>query len=428
MFRVKISLAALALISGFAQAGDWPQWRGPNRDEKSTETGLKKDFKAAPKVLWKIRDAGTGYSGPSILGGKLYLTGGTPEGKKHSDEVFCLDAETGAPIWRVTLDTTYEDSGSDAKWGGGPRANPTVTEDGKIYLLGIRGDLYCLDAKNGKTNWKKNYGKDFGGKLMSGWGFSESPLVDGDKLVCVPGGAEGGIVALNRHTGALIWQAKEITDDAGYSSLVKANLAGVEQYVTLTGSSVVGVDVESGKLLWKYDCKGRYRVAVIPTPVIVGPDLVFATAGYGAGCDLIKISGGKDKQEAVGVFTSKEVANHHGGVFFLDGHIYGHSDSSGWVCWSIVDGKLKWASKKPEKGSVTYADGALYCYGESSGDLFVLAASPSGFKELGRFRFPEKTKIRKPDGKNWTHPVIANGKLYLRDQDILFCFDINNNN
>lgn len=421
-------MAAMTLVSGFAQGGDWPQWRGPNRDEKSTETGLKKDFKAAPKIVWQIRDAGTGYSGPSILAGKLYMTGGTPEGKKHSDEVYCLNAETGAPIWRVTLDTTYEDSGSDSKWGGGPRANPTVTDDGKIYLLGIRGDLYCLDAKDGKTIWKKNYGKDFGGKLMSGWGFSESPLVDGDKVICAPGGPKGGIVALNRNTGALIWQAKEVTDDAGYSSLIKANLGGVDQYVTLTGSSVVGVEAETGKLLWKYDCKGRFRVAVIPTAVIVGPDLVFATAGYGAGCDLLKISGSAGGQTAVSLFTSKDVANHHGGVFFHDGYIYGHSDSSGWVCWNTADGKLKWNSKKPEKGSVTFADGALYCYGENTGDLFVLAASPSGFKELGRFRLPEKTKIRKPDGKNWTHPVIANGKLYLRDQDILFCFDINDKN
>lgn len=426
MFRAQYSLAVLALVSGFAQAGDWPQWRGPNRDDKSTETGLKKDFKEAPKVLWKIKDAGVGYSGPSVRGGKVYLTGGTPAGEKHNDEVFCLDAATGKQLWRVKLETVYDDSGSDKTWGGGPRSNPTVTEDGKIYTLGIRGDLYCLDAKDGKVNWKKSYTKDLGGKLMSGWGFSESPLVDGDKIVCIPGGSKGSIVALDRHNGKLLWQTSELKDDAAYSSLVKATLSGVEQYVTLTGKNVVGIAAETGKVLWKYDCASKYRVAVIPTPVIVGPDLVFATSGYGAGCDLIRISGGPETQKAEAVYSNKDVVNHHGGVIFHEGHIYGHSDTKGWICQDVATGKLKWELKdrKSEKGSVTYADGALYCYCEGSGDLFVLEASPSGAKEIGRFKLPETTKIRRPQGKNWTHPVISNGKLFLRDQDILFCFDI----
>jgi outer membrane protein assembly factor BamB len=190
---------------------------------------------------------------------------------------------------------------------------------------------------------------------------------------------------------------------------------------------VVGVDAESGKLLWKLDCGDKYRVAVIPTPVIAGENLVYATSGYGAGCDLIKISGDAKGQKAERVFANKDVVNHHGGVIYKDGHIYGHSDTKGWICQDLESGKLKWEAKGGkalDKGSVTYADGALYCFGERSGDLAVYEATPKGAKELGRFKLPEQTKIRRPSGMIWTHPVIANGKLYLRDQDLLFCFDI----
>jgi outer membrane protein assembly factor BamB len=414
-------------FAGVSHGGDWPQWRGPNRDDRSEETGLKKDFKAAPKTVWKITDAGIGYSGPSILDGKLYLVGGTPEGAKHQDEVSCYDANTGDKVWRVKLEGQYEDSGSDKNWGGGPRGNPTITKDGMVYVLGIRGDLFCLDAKDGKVVWTKSYAKDFGGKLMSGWGFSESPLVDGEKIVCIPGGSGGSIIALDRKTGKTIWRTKELKDDAAYASVVKAKLSGVEQYVTLTSKGVVGVDVESGKLLWKLDCGDKYRVAVIPTPVIAGENLVYATSGYGAGCDLIKISGDAKGQKAERVFANKDVVNHHGGVIYKDGHIYGHSDTKGWICQDLESGKLKWEAKGGkalDKGSVTYADGALYCFGERSGDLAVYEATPKGAKELGRFKLPEQTKIRRPSGMIWTHPVIANGKLYLRDQDLLFCFDI----
>ena len=427
MWQMLTSLVLTGLLVGLSKGGDWPQWRGPNRDDLSTETGLKKDFKATPKVVWKISDAGIGYSGPAILDGKLYLLGGTVEGSSHQDEVSCLNANTGEKIWRVTLPGKYDDNGSDNNWGGGPRCNPTVTKDGMIYVLGIRGDLYCLNAQDGKVIWTKSYSKDFGGKLMSGWGFSESPLVDGDKLICIPGGSGGTIIALNRTTGETLWRSKDLKDDAAYSSVVKANLAGVDQYVTLTGKNVVGVAVDSGKLLWKLDCASKFRVAVIPTPVVVGKDLIYATAGYGAGCDLIKISGSASGQTAERVFTNKEMSNHHGGVVFKGGYIYGHSDTKGWVCQDIEKGELKWdlkGGKAPDKGSVIYADGALFCFSERSGDLTVLEANPAGGKELGRFKLPEQTKIRKPRGMIWTHPVIANGKLYLRDQDLLFCFDI----
>ncbi len=444
--------AACLALPIFAE--DWPQWRGPSRNDQSSETGLLKAFDGkAPKVVWEIKNAGVGYSGPSIYKGKVYLAGGTIEapkeapkdessekkeepkgkrrggaGQKHIDEVLCLDEATGKEEWRVKVGNEYEDNGSDSNWGGGPRANPSVTEDGHIYVLGIRGDVFCLKTSNGSVVWTKNYEKDFGGKLMSGWGFSESPLVDGDKLVCVPGGDKGSLACLNRKTGEVIWRSTDLKDAAGYSSVVKANLAGVDQYVVLTGSNVVGVATDSGKLLWKYDCKDRYKVAVIPTPVIVDKDLVYATSGYGAGCDLIRISGDASGQKAEKVFSNRDVVNHHGGVISKEGFIFGHSDAKGWICQDLKDGSLKWSTrggaKSPEKGSVTYADGALFCYGEDTGTLVVVEANSKEFKELGRFKISGETKLRRPSGKFWTHPVIANGKLYLRDQDLLFCYDI----
>jgi outer membrane protein assembly factor BamB len=440
--------AACLAVPLFAE--DWPQWRGPGRNDQSSETGLKKSFDGkAPPVAWEFKNAGVGYSGPSIHKGKVYLVGGTIEtpkdepkekkeepkgkgrrggsGQKHVDEVFCLDEANGKELWRVKVGKEYEDNGSDSNWGGGPRGNPTVTEDGHLYILGIRGDVYCLKSADGSLVWTKNYEKDLGGKLMSGWGFSESPLVDGEKLVCVPGGDKGTLACLNRKTGEVIWRSTDLKDAAGYSSVVKANLAGVDQYVVLTASNVVGVSTDSGKLLWSYDCKDRYRVAVIPTPVIVGKDLVYATSGYGAGCDLIKVSGDASGQKAEKVFSNRDLANHHGGVIFKDGFIYGHGDGKGWICQDIKDGSTKWSSrgnKAPEKGSVTYADGALFCYGEDSGTLVVVEANSKEYKELGRFKITGETKLRRPSGKFWTHPVIANGKLYLRDQDLLFCYDI----
>ncbi len=454
--RKSLALVLCAVALAFPlMAEDWPQWRGPARNDRSSETGLKKSFpEEGPAIAWKISNAGVGYSGPSILKGKVYLTGATIEvakeaeadksekkdepkakgrrggtSQKHVDEAFCLDEATGKELWRVKVGAEYEDNGSDSNWGGGPRSNPTITADGYLYMLGLRGDIRCLKATDGALVWSKNYEKDLGGKLMSGWGFSESPLVDGDRIVCVPGGPKGSLASLNRLTGEVLWRTTDLKDAAAYSSVVKAKLAGVEQYVVLTAGGVVGVAPETGKLLWKYDAGGRYKVATIPTPVIAGEDLVYATAGYGAGCDLIRISGDSTLQKAEKVFSNSNVVNHHGGVIFQEGFIYGHGDGKGWVCQDLTDpeGKIKWSAprnKAPEKGSVTFADGALYCYGEESGTLVVVEASSGEYKELGRFKVGGQSKIRRPSGKFWTHPVIANGKLYLRDQDLLFCYDI----
>lgn len=411
-------LAALFLVVSPGFGDDWPQWRGPNRDEISKETGLKKNWsKDPPKLLWTYRDAGRGYSGPSIVDGKLYITGSRKDVK---DSLICIDANTGKELWAQEY-ADYYDNG----YGGGPRGNPTVA-DGMVYIVAPKGEIYCLAADTGKMVWHKDFIKDLGGKLMPpGWGFSESPLVDGDKVICTPGGGKGTLAALNKKTGEVIWRSKDLTDEAGYASAVVSEFGGIRQYITLTAKGVVGVSAKDGKLLWRHDNPG-YRTAVIPTPIVSG-EYVFATAGYGAGCDLVKLTGSGENIKAEKVYANKNLVNHHGGVVLLKDHIYGYSDTRGWVCLNFKTGDIVWeekSNKTPGKGAIAYADDRLYCLGENDGTLAQIEATTEGYQELGRLKLPETTKLNRGRGKVWAHPVIANGKLYLRDLDLLFCFDV----
>jgi outer membrane protein assembly factor BamB len=407
--------------------GDWPQWQGPNRDAKSNETGLLPNWpQGGPKLLFKTDKLGAGYSGPAVVGNKLVILGA--EGVESGDKEFvvCLDAMTGNELWRTPIETA--DGKYLYQWGSGPRSTPTI--DGEfVYVLGAKGDLLCLNMANGKKVWGKNLVKNFGGGVP-GWGYAESVLIDGDKLVCTPGGNKGAIIALNKKTGEQIWRCEDLKDPANYSSLVISEGGGVRQYVTLTGQSSCSVRASDGKLLWRRTDLG-YKVAVIPTPV-VHDDYVFVTAGYGAGCELMKLSSdGSGGVKAEKVYTSKVITNHHGGVVAVGDFVYGHSDQGGqWVCLPFTktgdeDGpKPEWTSKKLDKGSVSYADGHLYCYGEGKGDVVLVKADPKDWIEDGRFTVPEKSKIRPNQGKVWTHPVIAHGKLYLRDYEWLFCYDV----
>jgi outer membrane protein assembly factor BamB len=397
-------------------ANDWPQWRGPDRDDISKETGLLKTWpKEGPKVLWTFREAGAGYSGPSVVGDRLYCMGADDK----SDTIFCLDVQTGKRIWSTPVAPE-----SILERGDGPRGSPTV--DGElVYGETGQGDLVCVERSTGKQKWQKSLTKDLGGSLMvPKWGYSESPLVDGDKVICTPGGKDGALAALDKLTGAVLWRSRDVTDAAGYSSPIVADVGGVRQYVQLTAKAVIGVDAKEGKLLWRYDDTG-FQTAVIPT-AIFHDDYVFATSGYKAGCELLHLVPDGSGTKAEKVYRNNNMVNHHGGVVLVRDHLYGYSDGSkAWVCLEIKTGKPVWAEKKLDKGSLTCADTRLYCYGEDSGTVALVEASPAGWKEDGRFTIPEKSQIRKPGGtKFWTHPVVANGRLYLRDQDLLFCYDV----
>jgi outer membrane protein assembly factor BamB len=268
--------------------------------------------------------------------------------------------------------------------------------------------------------WKKTM-QELGGEVP-GWGYTESVYVDEKNVYCTPGGSKGALVALNKSNGNVVWQSKEFTAGAQYPSIVPAEIGGTKQLIQLTMNDIVGVDSKDGKVIWKSDFP-QGRTAVIPTPVY-HDGYVYVTAGYSAGCKLVKINGNKADE----VYANKVMKNHHGGVVLINGKIYGHSDGSGWVCQDFMSGKEVWSDRKFGKGAVTAADGMLYCLEEGSGTVALVEASPEGWREHGRLKLDPQSKRRSPQGHIWTHPVIANGKLYLRDQEFLSCYDISGKN
>ncbi len=252
---------------------------------------------------------------------------------------------------------------------------------------------------------------------MSMWGFAESPLIDGDKLICTPGGDRGTMLALNKKTGAEIWRTKELKEPCSYSSVIIAEIGGKRQYIQLTAASVFGADAQTGQILWRAPRAGS--TAVIPTPIFY-KDCVYVTSGYGAGCSLFRISSANGQFKADEVYSNKVMVNHHGGVVLVGEHLYGHSDKKGWTCQDFMTGKLVWQDKEPlGKGAITYADGRLYLREEDKGTMVLLEPSPAGYKEAGRFEQPNRSKQN-----SWPHPVIAHGKLYLRDQGMLLCYNL----
>ncbi|QEG35484.1 PQQ-binding-like beta-propeller repeat protein [Bythopirellula goksoeyrii] len=385
----------------------WPQWQGPRRDAVSTETELLQDFPAeGPKKLWLFEECGIGYAGPAIVGDKLYILGAFD----GTDHLLCIDVTTGEKLWSSPLGPTLEND-----WGDGPRSTPTV--DGEhIFTMTPKGTLYCLQSDDGSVVWSKAM-QELGGSIPS-WGYAESPLVLGDRVYCTPGGEAGAIAALDKQTGETIWQTKDYADAAHYSSIVPMEHEGRTILVQLLYKELVGVDPEDGAGLWSIPWNGN--VAVIPTPIVSG-NTVYATSGYGAGCALVEVTG----NEAEVVYDNKNMTNHHGGVILLDGHLYGYSDGKGWVCQDQATGDIVWREREAlGKGAIAYADGRFYCLSEDEGDLVLIAASADGWQEHGRFTLDPQTELRKPKGKIWVHPVIADGRLYLRDQDLLFCFDV----
>ena len=404
--RLGLQFALLTILISGATAADWPQWRGPKRDGHSPETGLRREWPPeGPPLAWKTNGIGTGYSSVSVAAGRIYTMGD----RGDSSFVHALSV-AGKPLWSAKV-------GKPGGGGGypGPRGTPTVDGD-RVYALGQHGDLVCVEAATGKEVWRKNLSKDFGGEV-GGWGYSESLLVDGEQLICTPGGRQGTLLALNKRTGAKTWQSYQWTDPAEYASVIAAQISGKRQYVQLTGESVGGVAAESGKPLWRTSRKGS--TAVIPTPVVRN-DLVFVTSGYGVGCNMFRVTPSGAGFKAEEVYANKNMVNHHGGVVLVGEHLYGYSDGKGWVCMKFESGEMLWSDKALGKGSISYADGHLYLRSEGSGGTVALIeATPERWLEKGRFDQPERS-----DKEAWPHPVIANGKLYLRDQDTLFCYDI----
>ena len=397
-----LTLPALSLP---AHAEDWPQWRGPNRDGRSEESNLLKKWPAdGPPLAWKARTAGSGFSSIAVSKGIIYTLGDLADGC----HVLALKEADGSQVWK----TRTGDPGGHRGYPG-PRSTPTV-DGGQVFALDQHSNLVCLNANNGEKVWSINLQDEFGGKMMSGWRWSESPLVDGESVICTPGGSKGSVVALSRKTGKKLWQTSEWTDPAGYSSVIIATINDVRQYVQLTGKSVAGIDPGSGKVLWRAERPGK--TAVITTPVI-RDNIVWVTSAYGVGCNAFRIDRKDGEWSAEEIHSSRKFANHHGGVIELKGHVFGSSGGT-FACMDIKSGELIYRERSAGKGATVYADGHFYLRSEN-GPVALIEASSLELKEVSSFEQPERS-----DKKAWPHPVIANGKLYLRDQDLLLCYDI----
>lgn len=396
-----------------ANKGTWPQWRGPGRDDLTAETGLLQSWPdGGPTLTWSFEDCGIGYSGPAISNDRLYILGS----REGEELLICLDVNSGKEQWTAPIGPEYENG-----WGNGPRGTPTL--DGKfVYATGGQGNLVCVRGEDGSVVWSKTM-QELGGKTPV-WGYSESPLIHEETLLYTPGGSKGAIVALDKTNGELLWQTSDISDDAHYSSIVTKECDGMTLGVQLLVSQLVGFDVSDGKVLWTVPWAGR--VAVIPTPVF-WRDCVYVTSGYGAGCMLVRMSepSAAGEWQADVVYDNKLMSNHHGGVILLDEHIYGHSNKKGWTCQDIATGEKKWQERQVlDKGAIAYADNRFYCLGEDTGDVVLIEASSNGWEEHGRFTLAPQSEQRSPKGRIWTHPVIADGRLYLRDQELLHCYDV----
>ncbi|MEM7312773.1 MAG: PQQ-binding-like beta-propeller repeat protein [Planctomycetota bacterium] len=412
------------------QADDWPQIQGASRNNISAETGLLEEWPdSGPALVWKFENAGYGYSSPTIAKGRIYLTGGR-DGKA---ELFCLNADDGKELWSLPLNEKSFDFKGNS-WGAGPRAAVTVDGD-SVYAVAGDGQLVCATT-DGKLKWQLDIVKDLGGSIRSvdagepdtyGWGFCWGPIVDGDHLICTPGSAdgEGLVVALNKKDGKVVWRSEELDEEATYASPIVASIEGVRQYVVMTQLGVASVAAKDGKLLWYFERSRPYSDVVIPTPVC-HDNYVYASTGDG--CDLIKVTkDGDGKFSAESVYKSRNMKNSIGGFVLHNDHIFGTSERRGWVCQDFMTGKIAWyqrANKSVGDGSLILADGHLYLYGEKTAEVSLIEASTEKWSEKGRFALPAASKNPPASGKNWTRPVIANGRLYLRDQELLFCYRV----
>jgi outer membrane protein assembly factor BamB len=441
--RTRLLLVGIAvlLLGSHAGADDWPQFRGPKRDGVSTEKGLLKEWpKDGLKPVWSFKNAGLGFSSMAIADGKLYTLG-----TRDKDEVvIALDAVTGpdkgAELWTVKLGPIFT-SKANSSWGDGPRSTPTI--DGKhLYALGAQGVLVCLDISGAqpKEVWRKNLIEDLGGTMMSGWGYSESPLVDGKHLIVTPGGDQGTLAALDKMTGAVVWRSTELKHLAPYSSVMAADINGERQYIQTSyhaaevddeiAGFLNGFAAKNGKLLWSAPITKKYQYVIASSPLIKG-NLVYHSAGdEDKICHLFEIGKDNKAKEKYSKPSQKNMKNDHGGVVLIGDHVYGYSDR-GWACQEFQSGKRNWGEEEfvgQKSGSTIGANGMLYLYTDK-GEIGLAEANPKEFTLISSFRIPELSKFPKtrPTSRSsgaWSHPAIANGYLYLRDAEFIYCYDI----
>jgi outer membrane protein assembly factor BamB len=442
-------LSCAAVFAGSPGPFDWPQWQGPDRNAVSKERGLLTEWpKGGPPLAWKITGLGGGYSGPSIAAGRIFGM----SNRGNDEAVWALSESDGKTLWVTRLGPAFAQS--PPQGAEGPACTPTVDGD-RLYVLGMGGELACLQVGDGKVLWRHSLTRDFGGRVPR-WSYRESPLVDGDKVICTPGGPDATLAALDKLTGKTVWKSKVPAGQgagpsnsggsragrggrgggrggpgggdsgAAYASAIAIDFDGQRQYVQFTAKGVVGVAASDGKFLWQYE-RPANRMAINCSPPVYENGLVFASSAYKAGGGLVKLSksaGGGVKAEEV--YSTAKMQSHHGGMILLDGYLYGASggNEGGYLlCLDFQTGKVLWDQRDSgrrgvEKGSVALADGRLY-YRTEKGTMLLIEPNPKEYLERGRFDQPDRS-----ESPAWTHPVIANGKLYLRDQDLLLCYDV----
>ncbi|HZI17909.1 MAG TPA: PQQ-binding-like beta-propeller repeat protein [Pyrinomonadaceae bacterium] len=408
-----LSLAALSLVTlslvappapaARAQAGgEWPQWRGANRDGVSKETGLLKQWpEGGPPLAWKATGAGRGFSSMSVAGGRLYTMGL----RNDREFVVAFDAATGKELWATASGRAFRNDRGD-----GPRSTPTVDGD-RLYSLGGGGDLACIETKTGRVVWSLNVLDKFGGENIT-WGISESPLVLGDKVLVNAGGPGASVVALNKRDGSLVWKSQ--SDRAGYSSAIPVQVGGATQVVFFTSRRAFGLDPKDGRLLWEY-AKAANNVANAATPVARG-GRVFISSDYGTGAGLVELRAEGAQVSAREVYFTREMRNHHSSSVLVGEHLYGFSGSI-LTAMKFDTGEVAWKDRSVGKGALVYADGMLYCLSEN-GVVGLVEATPEGYRERGRFH------IEQDSLSTWAHPVVAGGRLYVRDQNTIYAYDV----
>ena len=406
MLRKFTSAFAVFALSMPAPAADWPQWRGPDRTGISKDSDLLQEWpKDGPKLRWKITDLGTGYSAPAVVKGVVYI-----QTTREKDElVVALDEKTGKESWATKIGKIGVNRGPQYP---GTRATPTVDSD-KLYCLASDGELNCLDIK-GAVIWHKNLAKDFDGAVGS-WAYTESVLVDGDAVICTPGGKKATLASLKKSDGSVIWKSEVPGGDiADYASIMAVEVGGKKQYVQYMRNALIGVDAKTGKFLWKYAATQDQGASML-TPVVYKDSVFVAGARKGGGLVSLKAEG--ESVTAKEVYFDKNVAPGIGGAVLLDGYLYGFSGAN-LFCAEFATGTIQWKDKSVGPASVCYADGRLYVRGHS-GEVALVEANPKAYAEKGRFKQPEKTKT-----PGWPHPVVANGGFYLRDMGVLLCYDV----
>jgi outer membrane protein assembly factor BamB len=410
--------AAMVILMGasMARADDWPQWRGPNRDGHSKETGLLKEWpKDGPRLIWQVKDLGAGYSTPSVVAGRLYVM--TNQGLED-EFVTARDTKDGRVLWSTRIGKV----GNPDQQPNYPAARSTPTVDGTVlYALGSDGDLVCVEANTGKVRWRKSLRADFRGQPGT-WAYAESPLVDGDLVVSTPGGTEATFLALNKSTGDVVWKcAVPGGARAGYSSIIATNAGGVRQYVAYTGDGLFGVEATTGKLLWRYNKTSGPMGMSILTPVVSEGLVYSGNDPLGAAAVRILVEGGIGKVEEV--YRGMKLPRMIGGAVLVGDVLYGTSGMA-LVAADFKTGDVKWSERSVAPGAVAYADGRLYLHGEN-GEVALVEATPDAYRERGRFMPPAPPERRaSPGEKAWAYPIIADGRLYIRDGDSLWCYDI----